>query len=57
MYEDISSLEGKRDEISYQKVFETFLLIATKLDMNKEDIFSSYYLKLGENYHRQETNY
>ena len=57
MYEQISELENKKDEDTYQKTFELFLLIAFKLDMNKDDIFSSYFLKLGENYHRQETNY
>lgn len=57
MYEMISLLESKKSEDVYQKTFEHFLLIAFKLNMNKDDIFSSYFLKLGENYHRQETNY
>ncbi len=30
-------------------------MIASKLGMSKDDIFSSYLLKLGENYHRLET--
>ena len=57
MYEMITLLENKKSEDVYQKTFEHFLLIASKLNMNKDDIFSSYLLKLGENYHRQETNY
>ena len=57
MYGVIDELHDKKNEDTYQKTFETFLLIASKLDMNKDDIFASYLLKLGENYHRQETNY
>ena len=57
MYGVIDELHNKKSEDVYQKTFETFLSIATKLDMNKDDIFASYLLKLGENYHRQETNY
>lgn len=57
MYSVIDELHNKKSEDAYQKTFETFLLIASKLNMNKDDIFASYLLKLGENYHRQETNY
>ena len=57
MYGVIDELHNKKNEDTYQKTFETFLLIASKLDMNIDDIFASYLLKLGENYHRQETNY
>ena len=57
MYGVIDELHNKKNEDTYQKTFETLLLIASKLDMNKDDIFASYLLKLGENYHRQETNY
>ncbi|MBR0294840.1 MAG: dUTP diphosphatase [Bacilli bacterium] len=57
MYHDIDLLHEKKNEDTYQKTFETFLLIASKLMMDKDDIYSSYLLKLGENYHRQETNY
>lgn len=57
MYSVIDELHTKKNEDTYQKTFETLLLIASKLNMNKDDIFASYLLKLGENYHRQETNY
>ena len=57
MYDDISMLKNKKSEDTYIKTFKTFLLIASKLNMNKDDIFSSYFLKLGVNYRRQETNY
>ena len=57
MYGVIDELHDKKSEDAYQKTFETLLLIASKLNMNKDDIFASYLLKLGENYHRQETNY
>ena len=53
----IDELHNKKNEDTYQKTFETLLLIASKLNMNKDDIYASYLLKLGENYHRQETNY
>ena len=57
MYGVIDELHNKKNEDTYQKTFETLLLIASKLNMNKDDIYASYLLKLGENYHRQETNY
>ncbi len=57
MYESISTFVESKKEEDYEKAFTIYLMIATKLDMSKDDIFSSYLLKLGENYHRQETNY
>ena len=57
MYEAIAKLTNRKDEESYKETFIIFLKIASSLKMNKDDIFASYLLKLGENYHRQETNY
>ena len=57
MYGVIDELHNKKNEDTYQKTFETLLLIASKLSMSTDDIYASYLLKSGENYHRQETNY
>lgn len=57
MYEEVVNFMNARNKENYIKCFETYLLIASKLNMDEEDIFNSYLLKLGENYHRQETNY
>ena len=57
MYEEISLFEKERSLAKYNDCFKAYLNIAYKLGMSKDDIFSSYLLKLGENYHRQETNY
>ncbi len=57
MYRLISNFKEKINEDNYRLCFENYLKIAYKLKMNEEDIFNSYLLKLGENYHRQETNY
>ncbi len=57
MYESISTFVESKKEEDYEKSFTIYLMIASKLGMSKDDIFSSYLLKLGENYHRQETNY
>ena len=57
MYEKVCLFMKERNAENYINCFETYLSIANKLDMSEEDIFNSYLLKLGENYHRQETNY
>lgn len=57
MYEAVVIFMNDRSEDNYINCFEIYLAIAEKLEMTKDDIFESYLLKLGENYHRQETNY
>lgn len=57
MYDSVLTFVSTKDEKDYVKSFEIYLKIADKLGMSKDDIFESYLLKLGENYHRQETNY
>lgn len=57
MYEDVVNFINERNEVNYVEAFETYLSIALKLDMGEKEIFDSYLLKLGENYHRQDTNY
>lgn len=57
MYEKLNKFAKSRKNKDYKVLFETYLLIASKLDMFKKEIFDSYLLKLGENHHRQQTNY
>ena len=57
MYSLISIFKENSNEENYRNCFKNYLKIAYKIEMNKDDIFASYLLKLGENYHRQETNY
>ena len=57
MHDSVLTFVSTKDEKDYVKSFEIYLKIADKLGMSKDDIFESYLLKLGENYHRQETNY
>ena len=46
-----------QDEKSYIKAFQTFINIAPLLKVRWNVIEKAYYKKLGENYHRQDTNY
>ena len=57
MYEVTINFLNDPCEANYNICFETLLNIASGLEMSKDDIFNSYYLKLGVNYNRQETNY
>lgn len=57
MYEKLTKFAKTRKLKDYRILFETYLMIASKLGMAKKEIFDSYLLKLGENYHRQKTNY
>lgn len=57
MYEKTSRFAKTRKFKDYKILFETYLQIAYKLNMSKKEIFDSYLLKLGENHHRQQTNY
>lgn len=57
MYEALTIFEKSHLLKDYERCFEIYLNIAYLLKMNKDDIFASYLLKLGENHHRQETNY
>ena len=47
----------KQDEKSYIKSFQAFINITTLLKVRWSTIEKAYYKKLGENYHRQDTNY
>ena len=57
MYDDVLSFLKDANEEKYTTCFETLLMIANGLGMSEADIFNSYYLKLGVNYKRQDTNY
>ena len=46
-----------QDEKSYIKAFQAFINIAPLLKVRWNVIEKAYYKKLGENYHRQDTNY
>ena len=47
----------KQDEKSYIKAFQSFLNIPVLLKVRWSTVEKAYYKKLGENYHRQDTNY
>ena len=47
----------KQDEKSYIKAFQSFINITPLLKVRWSTIEKAYYKKLGENYHRQDTNY
>ena len=47
----------KQDERSYVKAFQAFINITPLLRVRWTTIEKAYYKKLGENYHRQDTNY
>ena len=47
----------KQDEKSYVKAFQAFLNIPVLLKVRWSTVEKAYYKKLGENYHRQDTNY
>jgi dimeric dUTPase (all-alpha-NTP-PPase superfamily) len=57
MYDDVLIFLKDANENNYNICFKTLLNIANSLDMTRDDIFNSYYLKLGVNYNRQNTNY
>ena len=46
-----------QDEKSYIKAFQAFINITVLLKVRWSTIEKAYYKKLGENYHRQDTNY
>ena len=46
-----------QDEKSYIKAFQAFINIVPLLKVRWSTIEKAYYKKLGENYHRQDTNY
>lgn len=46
-----------QDEKSYIKAFQAFINITILLKVRWSTIEKAYYKKLGENYHRQDTNY
>jgi len=46
-----------QDEKSYIKAFQAFINIVPLLKVRWNVIEKAYYKKLGENYHRQDTNY
>ena len=47
----------KQDEKSYIKAFQAFINITPLLKVRWSTVEKAYYKKLGENYHRQDTNY
>ena len=46
-----------QDEKSYIKAFQAFINITVLLKVRWSTVEKAYYKKLGENYHRQDTNY
>ena len=47
----------KQDEKSYIRAFQAFINITILLKVRWSTVEKAYYKKLGENYHRQDTNY
>lgn len=57
VYRLASIFYKKQDEKSYIKAFQSFLNIPVLLKVRWSTVEKAYYKKLGENYHRQDTNY
>ena len=57
VYRLASIFYKKQDEKSYIKAFQAFINITPLLKVRWSTIEKAYYKKLGENYHRQDTNY
>ena len=57
VYRLASIFYKKQDEKSYIKAFQAFLNIPVLLKVRWSTVEKAYYKKLGENYHRQDTNY
>ena len=57
VYRLASIFYKKQDEKNYIKAFQAFLNIPVLLKVRWSTVEKAYYKKLGENYHRQDTNY
>lgn len=57
VYSKIESFKNSQDENSYIAMFQAYLNLIPLLGSTWEEVREAYYKKLGENYHRQETNY
>ena len=57
VYRLASNFYKMQDEKSYIKAFQAFINITPLLKVRWTTIEKAYYKKLGENYHRQDTNY
>ena len=57
VYRLASLFYKNQDEKSYVKAFQAFINITCLLKVRWSTIEKAYYKKLGENYHRQDTNY
>lgn len=57
VYSKIEQFKIKQDESTYIDMFQAYLNLIPLLDSTWEEVKEAYYKKLGENYHRQETNY
>ena len=57
VYRLASIFYKKQDEKSYIKAFQAFINITPLLKVRWSTVEKAYYKKLGENYHRQDTNY
>ena len=57
VYELVAAFYKKQDEKSYVKAFQAFINITPLLKVRWSTVERAYYKKLGENYHRQDTNY
>ena len=57
VYKLAANFYKKQDEKSYIKAFQAFINIVPLLKVRWSTIEKAYYKKLGENYHRQDTNY
>ena len=57
VYRLASNFYTMQDEKSYIKAFQAFINITPLLKVRWTTIEKAYYKKLGENYHRQDTNY
>jgi dimeric dUTPase (all-alpha-NTP-PPase superfamily) len=57
VYSKIESFKKEQNDATYIDAFQTYLNLIPLLDSSWEEVKEAYYKKLGENHHRQNTNY
>ncbi|MBP5693955.1 MAG: dUTP diphosphatase [Bacilli bacterium] len=57
VYKRVNKFVEKRNDANFIKAFQSFLNIIPLLNVRWKTVENAYFKKLGENYHRQDSNY
>ena len=57
VYKRVNKFVEKRNDVNFIKAFQSFLNIIPLLNVRWKTVENAYFKKLGENYHRQDSNY